>query len=134
MGHIPPPWRRPCPQQIARLLKLGRSARDIAIFLGKSLSVIEYEISSLTGEPTPDDPSPDVIAQRIAEIQAGWDESTRDLAFRGKPRLSSLVVASRRPRPAIGLAESVGLGLLRSADADSAQVARGERGPACCRA
>jgi len=125
---------RPDRAHIESLLRLGWTPREIATYLGRNLAAIEYEVSCITGEPTSDDPSPDVYEQRIAEIQAGWDDDMRDAAFRGAPRLSSATVPARRQRPAIGLAESVGLGRLRSADADSAQVARRECGPACCRA
>ena len=125
--------QRPDRAHIESLLRLGRTPQEIATYLGRNLAAIKYEVSVITGEPTSDDPSPADVARRTAEIQAGWDEAMRDAAFRGAPRLSSATIPARRQRPAIGLAESVGLGKLRSADADSAQVARGIRGPACCR-
>ena len=88
MGTV---FRRP-PVDRNRLMQLhrvGTSRETIAWAMGCSLTVVDAVIYEELGEPSADDPKPDHITACCMASQESWDDETRDLAWRGKPRRSS---------------------------------------------
>ena len=88
MGTV---FRRP-PVDRNRLMQLhrvGTSRETIAWAMGCSLTVVDAVLYEELGEPSADDPKPDHITAWCMAYQESWDNETRDLAWRGKPRRSS---------------------------------------------
>lgn len=76
---------------------VGLSVAGAAAASGLSLETVWVEWSKRTGLPTPFDPVPSTIAKRCREVQRGWSEEVRLLAWNGVTiRPQSTTVAYRQ--------------------------------------